>query len=433
MTRTNHISIAVENFLAGRKYIQNTDPSIFDTENLFHPTFTAHGSGQALSLFSTFLPNNDGLKNLVAFLHYKKEGLIRADFPGSNNHLYRFEGRTRLQEHLGLTSTLASACAIVIVAETGINVESLYRLELNPSEDIIEDQEGFNGYLLKYNKPRAGGKKHKLVKRETSKINAEYCFDIIKDLTENYRKQASPSVAKRLFIHDGVYSLGSIESISATAFKSGFKRIASQSQDIEFVASEPNLAKLRVSCGIIAWHQSGGDPRTAANFLGNSPRVALRNYIPKELQEFLYRKQIRQFQHLLIAIATDQRPYQQAVLGIKSIVDLDQYLEEHVTNSDLYKRAAKTETHHIDAINDNHSDKTTFVLSETNIAFLHSVNTKHKESSSYTTTPNPLLAKWATIATKIFGYIRSQGTRRQKHVMARGIELDLQNPAIYEL
>ena len=222
---------------------------------------------------------------------------------------------------------------------------------------------------------------------------------------------------------------GTIEVMSNTAFKSGFSRLVSRSNNPDLILSRPNLSKLRVTGGILAWYQSGGDPRAASRYLGNSIQVAIRNYIPKELQEFFYRKQIRQFQHLLIAVATDEKPYQQSALNITTLEELDTYLSKNVVDSELYKRAK-------DALHESEETKSvklkfTFIISEINIAFLHAAQENHKTNTQSKDTP--LLKKWADIATVIFQYIRTQGTRMQKRVMVKGIEQNRKKPLILEL
>lgn len=420
----SYIKDAATRFTQGQKYIKQTDPILFEAPNLLHPDLKGKGTGQHLSLFSAYLPNQEGLKNLVAFLHYRRNRLIHRDFCGANNHLYRFGGRVFLQEHLGLSSDLAAACAIVIVAETGINPESLYRLKFNPKTKTIIPHDTLDAYILNYDKPRAGGPISRLIKRASSEVNTEYCFDLIETMTSHLRDNASDKVAKNLFIHDGVQKIGQIESITSTAFKQAFQRLVIRSNNSDLINSKPNLSKLRVTGGLLAWHQSGGDPRAAARFLGNSPQVAIKNYIPRELQEFFYRKQIRQFQHLLIAVSTDRKPYQQEALNIKNVVDLNHYLTTHVENSTLYRRArsAILEKDELEGAETN----LTFIISENNIAFLHASQQHYEKCTDASQVY--ILKKWAEIATLIFQFIRSQGTRAQQRTMAKGIEKNKNNP-----
>lgn len=421
-----YIISAAQRFKNGQEYIADYNASLFSCPDLLHPTLKAEGSGQRLSLFSGSLPENEGLKNLVAYLYHHHNGFVVRDFSGANNHLYRFCKHTSLREHFGLSSDLAAACAIVIVNETGINAESLYRLVYNPKIRTISLHDTVDGYYFNYEKPRAGGAINRLIKRDPDEINTEYCFQLIETMTAHFREIAPKEINSKLFIHDGSKKQGSVEALSASGFKLGFKRLVSTSESLDFVAAEPNLAKLRVTGGLLAWYQSGGDPRTAARFLGNSTAVSIKNYIPKELQEFFYRKQIRSFQNLLVSVATDAQPYQKIALGMKSVKALNEYLASHVHHSELYKRIQnereKCEEEQVD------EPEITFVLSENNIAFLVAAKMSYENATDSTILTQ--LKKWADFAKVVFMYLRENGSRKQQNIMVKGIRLYATNPII---
>ena len=413
-----YIQEAAHRFQQGRKYIQETCPSMFENDSLLHPASKANKSRQHLSLFSDKLPKSEGLRNLVGFLYHKRNGLLRRNFNGANNHLYRFGGRVSLQEHLGLSSNLAAACAIIIVSETGMNPESLYRLNFDPNDKMITPHDHIEAYFLKYYKARAGGPVNRLIPRSPETINTEFCFNLIEATTEDYRTLASTKIKKSLFIHDGCNQEGLISALSMTGFKSAFQRLVSMSTNNDFILSKPNLSKLRVTGGILAWYESGGDHRAASRYLGNTPEVAIKNYIPKELQEFFYRRKIRQFQHLLIAIATDRKTYQKTALNIKTTDDLESYLTSHVYESDFYKRVKNVQLE--DTYLSRSNSKFTFLISESNIAFLQAARENHRRHASKNI---PIeITKWSNIANIIFQYIRLKGTREQKRILAKGIE-----------
>lgn len=392
-----YIISAAQRFKNGQEYIAEYKASLFNDLDLLHPTLKAKNSGQRLSLFSGSLPENEGLQNLVGYLYYHQNGFVTRDFAGANNHLYRFCNHTSLREHFGLSSDLAAACAIVIVNETGINAESLYRLVYDPKVRTITLHDSLNGYYFNYDKPRAGGALNRLIKRDPDEINTEYCFDLIEEMTAHFREIAPNEIKSKLFIYDGTKKQGTVEALSPTGFKSGFKRLVSTSENLDFVASQPSIAKLRVTGGLLAWHQSGGDPRAAARFLGNSTSVSIKNYIPKELQEFFYRKQIRSFQNLLISIATDAQPYQKIALGMKSAKALNRYLTNHVHDSELYKRIQNEQ-----AQSEEDEPEITFVLSENNIAFLDAAKKSYENATNSTILTQ--LKKWADFAKIVFMY-----------------------------
>jgi hypothetical protein len=430
----DYIIEAESRFKKGRLYISNTSPSDFTSPKLLHATAHGNGSGQHYSLFSDKLPKEEGIQNLVGYLHHIRKGLLTRDFPGGNNHLYSYGGRVELQEHFGLSTMLATACAIVIISETGINSTSLYRLTYDPNSNIISQNDIDGVYTFEYNKPRAGGLTKRTIAKSAHLINAEYCINLILEQTEDYRNKVPIEVAKKLFITDSVAKEGELQAMSDLGFKGCFRKLTEMTADIDFIDSLPNLSKLRVTGGIIAWHESGGDPRAAARYLGNSTSVAIKNYIPKELQEFFYRKQIRQFQNLLIAVATDGQEYQAAAINITNEQELHEYLQNHVLDSGLYKRAYDTETLT--------TSKVTFILSESNISFLSAAQSNYKIqlNSKKLTTGNKLsnninseVKKWHDIATIIFSYIRSQGTRRQQHIMSDGIQAYNDNPLNFDM
>lgn len=422
----DYIDKAYQRFMRGREFIAQVDPALFEDPCLLHPHAREPSKGLPYSLFSAELPENEGLRNLVAFLYYKRDGLIVRDFPGANNHLYRFGGRTALSEHLGLSSDLAAACAVVIVDETGINSESLYRLEFDPAHRTITPHDELDGYYFSYSKPRAGGPKNRLIRRGSERINAEFCFDLISCMTEMYREISAPDTRNQLFIHDGCSLAGEVQAMSATAFKNGIRRLTARSACSTFIEGLPNLTKLRVSRGLLEWHNSGGNPRAAARYLGNTVNVTINNYIPQELQEFFYRKQIRQFQHLLIAVSTDETPYQQRALDIKTSTELANYLESQVKESPLRARARASKVTEISADSPESESTTTFVLSIQNVAFLDAAKKNYMNGKS--SLQNHCLKKWARFCGIVFSFIQAKGTRSQKAIMAEGISLNTSSP-----
>ncbi|EAQ97017.1 hypothetical protein [Congregibacter litoralis] len=421
----HYIAEAANRFALGREFLRETDQSIFDDPMLLSQNGIPGHRGQRCSLFSKDLPDNEGLRNLVAFLHFKRNGLLTRDFAGANNHLYKFGGRTELSEYLGLSSDLAAACAVIVIDETGINPQSFYRMEYDPGHRTITPHDTLDGYYFSYVKLRAGGPKNRLIPRSDHKINAEYCFSLIASMTEAHREIASPDTGTRLLIHDGCHTEGEIHAISDTALKNGVRRLVARSKSESFIESGPNLKKLRVSRGLLEWYNSGGNPRAAARYLGNSVNVTITNYIPKELQEFIYRKQIRQFQHLLIAVSTDEQPYQMRALNISSSRELANYLESQVEESALYSRLKASK---VDQIKGRPSSEVaiTFVLSAQNIAFLDAAKKNYMDGTASMETK--CLQKWAQFCGMVFSYIQSHGTRSQKIIMAEGISLSSSSP-----
>lgn len=92
------------------------------------------------------------------------------------------------------------------------------------------------------------------------------------------------------------------------------------------------MPKIRVSRGLLKWIESGGDTLETTIYLGNSLLTALRNYIPPSIQEFVYRKRLRDHQNIqllitaeLTAPASDDKgwPYERAK---SQLIEAVQYL-----------------------------------------------------------------------------------------------------------
>jgi hypothetical protein len=69
------------------------------------------------------------------------------------------------------------------------------------------------------------------------------------------------------------------------------------------------MPKIRVSRGLLKWIESGGDTLETSLYLGNSLLTALRNYVPPSIQEFVYRKKLRDHQNIQLLIAEEITPY----------------------------------------------------------------------------------------------------------------------------
>lgn len=443
----NYVANAYKRFTNGEGFIASADSSIFDDPDLLDRS-QEHKRGQTPSLFSDKLADNQGLKNLVSYLHFKHNGMLSRQFPGANNHLYRFEGRTSLSEYLGISSDLAAACAIIIVIETGVNAESLYKLKIKDSRNnvtfYLTSDENDNAFIFTYDKPRAKRRIQKFIKSESQKINAEFCFLYLLDATLHHRTLIEPDKANLLFIHDSTSKQGEVHPVSATAFKQGFHRVIqnalskAESEDNEeeidnlttLISTQPNLAKLRKTEGVLKWFDSGGDPRAAALYLGNTTKVAIKNYLPFELQVMLYTKHIRAFQHILIKVATDSTSYQQQALGLKNHEELSEYLEQ-LKEQDLNWSILGENINNDQAA----QEQTTYivVLTESNIALLYAAYSAQNSILSDGQQPLDKLTKWASVATSLFNKIKASGTRGQKLIIKKGIDLYNRTPAGFKV
>lgn len=443
----DYVSKSYQRYLSGQRYIDTVDPAIFETPDNLSQTWLST-KGQRLSLFSEHLSGDQGLGNLVAFLKWKFNGLLSRKFSGGNNHLYRFHGRTYLSEHLGISSDLAAACAIIITIEAGVNPESLYRMKIKHTGNnivfYIPAEDGCKSFYLSYAKPRGKRVIHqKRVIPVIGSINTKFCLNFVLEATQHHRTLIDESKANYLFIHDSTIRDGEVCPISSTAFKAAFHRILLKALCEEMkndeslltegltslTESQPNLAKLRRTEGVLRWFDSGGDPRAAARYLGNTTQVAIRNYLPKELQIMLYTKHIRAFQHILITVATDNTTYQHVALGLHSVDELNEYLEQ-LSREDLSWSILKKSQSDIKL---DPQVTYTVVLSESNIALLYAAYKSYKQQRSQGIDSSTKLEFWASIATSLLTNIKTHGTRAQKLIMKKGIDLYNETPSGFKL
>ncbi|HGE6111387.1 TPA: hypothetical protein ACGG76_002922 [Vibrio cholerae] len=334
-----------------REFAVNFVPkSMFDDPS--HLALGVSDKNSRYSLFNRKRLGEVAKMNMISYLYHKHDGIVVDEFNGRYN-LYSFGGTTELREHFGLSSLSAVAAQIIIVIESGINVTSLREMKVDTDGGLKDSfritDDGFN---IIYEKLRAGSNRNKqMIFVDDSHINIEYAFNYLIRATEHYRKFVIPEDRDYLFIHDTMKAKGTVCRMSSYPFKNGFinllkiarTKILEDSKwctqvtvkDIDdLLLHTPNARQLRVSEGILRWYDNGGDNFSAANYLGNSESVALRNYIPKELQGVLFSHQISKFQSLLLAAATDKQTYQAEVLGLHSEIGVNDYYEQYIDQLD---------------------------------------------------------------------------------------------------
>lgn len=266
--------------------------------------------GQAISFFSPSHPN--GFKNSLAYLKDQHNSLfVRNSFPGSH-HIYSWSTNV-IRQHLGITDKFAVASMCIIIDELGINVSDLQDAKVQKTSDgefITAREDG--GITVSTFKPRANTIKERFAPKNSKLgVDGDYNIDIdahtaISMLLEMRLVHAKALESNYLYILD---PSSKDKGKSPAAYrlldfrrKYTFRKIIKNLPDW-VVKAEPTMPKIRVGQGLIKWIESGGDASMSSNYLGNSLITALRNYIPPELQEFMYRKKSRDLQniHLLIA------------------------------------------------------------------------------------------------------------------------------------
>ncbi|MFM2590978.1 hypothetical protein [Vibrio sp. TBV020] len=319
----------------------------WENDDLLHPTQTAYKSGQKLSLFSDYLSDGEcGYTNLIAYIAHCQNGLINRNFVGGNNSLYRFtRNQHELREHFGISSISAVAACNIIIIESGINVDSLRNLKLTSFASMSDFFEvvGDGGFRIKYHKARAKANISRKLDHAVATPYIQKAFNYLVDATAHHRSLVDGSDTKSLFLYHSPTQTGLVAPMSSLPFKWGFKNLLRNANDYleknpdwcegvsqadidEVLKYEPNAKKLRATEGVIRWFNSGGDPRVAAKYLGNSEVVALNNYIPEPIRIAVYNQKVRRFQNVLIAAATDTEPFQIAALNLKDEGELNKYL-----------------------------------------------------------------------------------------------------------
>ncbi|WP_192985008.1 hypothetical protein [Pseudomonas sp. EggHat1] len=288
--------------------------AIRPTKDNLDPNLRGFGTGQHISFFSPSHPN--GFINSVAYLATEQDGLFtRKSFPGSH-HIYSWS-LMEIKSYLGITDEFAVAAMCIIIDELGINVIDLANAQVKKTKDgqfvtIRED----GGITVTTLKPRA----NKLIERHAPKASNEIKVDA-ESIDANttlwmllqMRTQHSKALnSNYLFVMDGSSPTRQRDEhlyrILNTRRKSTFKAII-DSLPPWVAEAEPTMPKIRVSRGLLKWIESGGDTLETSLYLGNSLLTALRNYVPPSIQEFVYRKKLRDHQNIQLLIAEEITPY----------------------------------------------------------------------------------------------------------------------------
>lgn len=414
--------------------IKSVPESLFD--NPTNLSSESNIKGQRYSLFNKDRFGESAKANLVAYLHYKHNGLVTDDFNG-RTHLNSFGGTSELREYFGLSSLSAVAAQNIIIIESGINIDSLRDLEVG-AKGCLKDlfRLTVDGFNIIYDKPRANSPRNKnLGFVDDSEINIKYAFDYLIRSTEHYRTLASPEDSSFLFIHDTMRTEGRVCRVSSYPFKLGFTRLLIKAKsrlsqdpnwckevtekDIdELLMHDPNAKQLRVSEGILRWYDSGGDPFVASNYLGNSESVALKNYIPKELQGVLYSHQISKFQHLLLAAATDKKSYQKEVLRLDLGDGSDESYELYIAQLDSinpnWRQLAET-----NAVKSRSEDNEAFalVMNKENITRLYMAFEEGNKALRNGSTPDEDTLILGDVFKNLVSYVNVYGQRRYRNLL----------------
>ena len=367
---------AINDFRRGQELIAKCDIEYLravyqDTGRLCDPHFANHG--QAPSFFSPNHPH--GLSNLLGWIWHEHNGLLKSKtFPGSE-HIYRHGGTEHVKRMLGLTIDTANAFFIVILGETAINVESLERatVENKHGQDVFMVPTDSGKYVrINTTKPRARKVIPKLLTvGDDTEINAHTCLLAAVEMTAKFREH---SKLKDLWIHSYHSKRTSAQPISGYGFVCAYSRFLQRHKELKPLKKRgATRTMIRGTAGILEWFDTGGNMLKVAEKLGNSPNVAMRRYTPKEIQDALYRREMRRSQQLLILVSTKDSDRVLPAMGYTNQKQLNRDLKAilnnpHYSGADLVKIlfAAKPTTKRPAK----EFPKVTFVISPHNIALL---------------------------------------------------------------
>lgn len=411
--------------------------------NLQHPTQKCIGGGQHLSLFSLSLRDGEcGYSNLMAYINHCHNGLIDRKFPGGNNHLYRFtNNQFELREHFGLSSISAVAASNIIIIESGINIDSLRNISLTAQGALSNCFEAnTQGFRIGYKKARAKAHKSRNLKHlNLDDTHISKAFDYLMLVTSHHREMLEGKVKQRLFIHDSTTDSGQPNIISDTAFKYGFKRLLIAAREHlaidpdwckdvttecidEVLAHSPNAKALRATEGVIRWFDSGGNPSVAANYLGNSEAVAIKNYLPKELQLAVYNQRIKRFHNVLIASATNGEVYQIKALDLKDEKELSEYLSKLDKRIPQWRTAIQALSTDFPVIKDKNR-KVTLDLCPENIAIMKACYVKQSERDTNGIMITDGISDLSQVYQGIITYLKKNPDRRLSRTVLKGEKL----------
>ncbi|OBU24344.1 hypothetical protein [Photobacterium aquimaris] len=249
--------------------------------------------------------------NLVAYFDHFYECFIN----GMPKHdLEGISYSKEVQQHLGLTTRVASAMQTIIIEELGINPYSLYNVKVysdgHGHEFIQVTDEG--SVKLRALKLRARHTKTRNTIRSfvdpidisEQDIDAATCLKMALEMTNRAREFTNQ---KELWLCTSKYG---ISNPIPSTFQNQFKKIRAKAAKKSELLKYATLTKVRSSKGVWIYLDSNGDSLKAANYFGNTVKTTLARYIPDYLTELVYRVKIRSFQHVLLfmAVTHDESP-----------------------------------------------------------------------------------------------------------------------------
>lgn len=336
-----------------------TDPSSPLPQPSNHPRWR-----KWIYALSANCPNRIG--NTIAYLRTMAGGaysLALLQAVGCTTRLYEIEG------YLGMTSETMSAMQAIIVDECGINPYSLYSLKVSDAgrlgQLVLESDDG--SVRMNAVKRRKNALQRRVIAGEqiplsdvpVAGITASTCLKMALEMSATQRS---------FYGTEHLWATYTREKDSPTlvpeSFQLHFKAFTNTHTPAFVSMAAPTLMKLRISRALMIYIESKGNVLAVSDYLGNTVRTALDQYIPGFLQEAIYRKKIAGFQQVLMVLSTADHTCPEESLNLS----LEQYrllLRSIFSNADLSGPLVSALTRYD---RDNDANSYYFILSEYNLA-----------------------------------------------------------------
>lgn len=234
--------------------------------------------------------------------------------------------------YLGVLSPLdiAVACAILIREHPDLNPESIISARLlnvrGKSFVLATDRAG--GLRLSVDKPRAGCRKYATLSKRAGRV-IKHILRVTAPVRELLKRSGS-KLWRHLFVGSAGAQLG-LPAVSARQLNGGTKyslvRYYPQLEEVGLTRGTLDFAKIRNTMGLLTWFETGSLALVSMK-LGNTYRVALENYIPREIRRIWNERIVRRFQNILILLACAGKDYCLRVSDMAAIHELNCFLAQ---------------------------------------------------------------------------------------------------------
>lgn len=239
---------------------------------------------------------------------------------------------TLYKRFLGILNPLdmAVAVAILIRENPNFNPESLMSARLLNARGrtylLMTDRAG--RAIFSVDKPRAGSRKYSVLSRRSTRVIKQIVL-----ATQSVREVLERSGSKfwrHLFVGSAGRELGHPELTARLLNGSTKYSLVSYYPELEvhgLTQGTLDFAKIRATVGMLTWFETGSVVLMSRK-LGNTNRVALENYIPKEIRRLWNERIVRRFQNVLIVLASANREYSLRVSDLATVQDLNSFLAQ---------------------------------------------------------------------------------------------------------